>query len=256
LPGMADHALCFVVGRTAVFERQVRGQWIRQVYRAGEGGIVPAGASVSCRLIGSAVIAHLYMNAGWFDAAAVAELGIDSERVRVLARPWLPDAFLWMFIAGLLRRTRVGPPLEGMITDAAALGLACYLIRAHSSASGRFQAAQSNRGRGQVSDFIDDEVAAEFGVGDFAQAIGVAQRELMACFTEADAQRLHTHMQHWRIGWARTLLQDSAMSPDAIACGLGFRSAGLLDIASQFALGCTAAELRELSPGGAARTNP
>jgi AraC-like DNA-binding protein len=200
--------------------------------------------------------AHLHMNAAWFDAAAVAEFGIDSERVRLLEQPWLQDSFLWMFVAGLLRRTRVGPPAEGMIMDAAALGLACYLIRVHSSASDRFRLAQSTQGRGQVADFIDDEVATEFGLGGFAQAIGVARRELMACFTEADAERLRTHTGHWRIRWARTLLQGSAIPLNAIARVLGFRTRASLDIASQFAFGCTAAELRELSGGGAVRESP
>jgi hypothetical protein len=256
LPAMAEHAMCFVVGRSAVFERREHGHWVRRVYRAGEGAIVPAGAAVSSRLIGSAVTVHLYMNAAWFDAAAVAEFGIDSKRVRVLARPWLRDGFLWMFIAGLLRRMRIGPHLEGMIMDAAALGLACYLIRAHSSASDYFKEPQSNRGRGQVSDFFDDEVAAEFGIGDFAQAIDLAQRELISCFIEGDAERLRTHLGHWRLRWAQALLQGSAMSPDAIARGLDFRSRASLDIASQFAFGCTADELRELSAGDAARKNP
>jgi AraC-like DNA-binding protein len=256
LPGLVEHTMCFVVGRTAVFEKEDRGHRVRRVYRAGEGGIVPAGASVSFRLIGSAITTHLYMNAAWFDAAAAAELGIDSKRVRLLARSWLEDSFLWMFAAGLLRRTRVGPPLEGMICDAAALGLACYLIRAHSSASDRFRPAQSTQGRGQVADFIDDEVASEFGLGEFAQAIGVARRELLACFTDADAERLRTHTRHWRIHWARTLLLGSAIPLNAIAHVLGFKTRASLDVASQFAFGCTAAELREVSAGGAAREIP
>jgi AraC-like DNA-binding protein len=256
LPGLVEHTMCFVVGRTAVFEKRDRGQWVRRVYRAGEGGIVPAGVSVSSRLIGSAMATHLYMNAAWFDAAAAAELGVDSRRVRLLGRSWLQDSFLWMFVAGLLRRTRAGPPLEGMISDAAALGLACYLIRAHSSASDRFRPAQLTQGRGQVADFIDEEVATEFGLGEFAQAIGVARRELLGCFTDADPERLRTHTGHWRIHWARTLLQGSAIPVNAIAHVLGFRTRASLDIASQFAFGCTAAELREVSTGGAVRDSP
>jgi AraC-like DNA-binding protein len=251
LPAMAEHTMCFVVGRAAVFEQRDGARWVRRTYRAGEGRIVPAGVSVSARVIGSAVTAHLHMRAAWFDGAAVDEFGIDSKPVRILARPWLQDAFLWLFAAGLLRRTRVDPALDGMIMDAAALGLACYLIRVHSSASDRCRPELSERGRGVVADFIDDEVAAELGLDELAQAIGVAPRALLACFVEADVESLRAHMGHWRIRRALHLLRGSAIPLDAIARDLGFSSRAALDIASQFAVGCTAVELRGFSANGA-----
>jgi AraC-like DNA-binding protein len=256
LPGLAEHAMCFVLGRAAVFELRDGARWVRRTYRAGEGRIVPAGASVSSRLVGSAVTVHLYMNAPWFDDAAVAEFGIDSKPISLLARPWLQDAFLWLLAAGLLRRTRVGPALDGMILDAAALGLACHLSRVHSSASERYGLAQSNPGRGLVADFIDEEVAAELGLGEFAQAIGVARRELMACFADADAERLRTHVAQWRIRRAQVLVQGSALPLNTIARDLGFGSRAALDIASQFVAGCTAAELRDPTLDDAGREHP
>src|SRR5580700_8254869 len=195
LPGASEHTVCFVVGRPALIEYCHGGKSVRETYQPREGWLIPAGVPTSFRLIGEAVIAYLGLSGAWFAEAAAAEFGLEAERLTLLERPRLRDAFLWMLVAGLLRRNRILPALDALVRDAVALGLACYLIRAHSSVAEGLTRTISGEDRALVSDFLDDVVALELGLGELAQVIGVAEGELMACFSDGDAERLRIHMK-------------------------------------------------------------
>jgi hypothetical protein len=90
------------------------------------------------------------------------------------------------------------PPLDPLVRDTVALGLACYLIREHSSAAEPLTNTTAKRDRALVSDFIDGNVAGELGLPELAQDIGVAAGELIACFSDGDAPRprMHTERAH------------------------------------------------------------
>jgi len=250
LPGITELTLCFAVGRPAVLEHRIHGRWLRRTYRPGEAWIIPAGAPVSSRVVGSALIAHLYLSDKWFDDAAAEEFGPAARRVCLTERPRVRDAFLWVLAAGLLRRIRVGQALDRMVLDALALGLACHLVRAHSSVEAtrvHANSAHRERDRPLVSDFIDEIVVGEVGLDEFADAIGVAKHEMTACFVDGDAERLRAHIENRKIRRARACLQASRNPLRHVARDLGFKSPAALDTALYFACGCTAAEFRELA---------
>lgn len=250
LPAITELTLCFAVGRPAVLEHRIHGRWVRRTYWPGEGWIIPAGAPVSSRMVGSALIAHLYLSDKWSGEAAAEEFGPAAHRVCLTERPRVRDAFLWVLAAGLLRRIRIGPAVDRMVLDALALALACHLVRAHSSVEATgLHASGSNRERDRplVSDFIDEMVVDEVGLDEFADAIGVAKHEMMACFVEGDAERLRAYIENPQIRRARAYLQASRNPLKHVARDLGFKSPAALDTALFFACGCTAAEFRELA---------
>src|ERR1700740_1961205 len=135
IPGRAEHTVFFVVGRPAVFEYLDGGRGVRETYQPREGRLIPAGVPTSFRLVGAAVIAYLRLSAAWFAEAAAAGFGLQADRVSLMEGRRLQDAFLWVLVEGLLRRKRIVPALDPLVREAVALGLACYLIREHSSAA-------------------------------------------------------------------------------------------------------------------------
>jgi hypothetical protein len=222
VPGAAEHTVSFVVGRPAVLEYPDRGRIVRATYQPREGWLIPAGIPASFTVVGGAVIACLRLSATWLAEAAAAEFNLEADRITVLQRLRLRDAFLWVLVAGLLRRNRSLPVLDRLVRDALALGLASYLLREHSSAAAALCRTRGHDGRALASDFLDDVVAWELGLGEFAQNIGVAAGELMACFSDADAERLRMHVERAR----RLRLVTPAGD----------------DVVSYFVFGCPAAE--------------
>jgi hypothetical protein len=247
--GSAEHTVSFVVGRPAVLEYHDGGRIVRATYQPREGWLIPAGIPASFTVVGGAVIACLSLSATWLADAAAAEFNLDADRITVLQRLRLRDAFLWVLVAGLLRRNRSLPVLDRLVRDALALGLACYLIREHSSAAAALSRTSGHDGRALVSDFLDDVVARELGMAELAPIVGVAAGELMACFADADAQRLRMHVER-----ARLQLRGAPIpGPDAFRPQIpqlrsqGGRRLRLVtptgdDVASYFVFGCPAAE--------------
>jgi hypothetical protein len=199
VPRTTQHTVSFVVGRPAVLEYHAGGRIVRATYQPREGWLIPAGIPASFTVVGDAVIACLRLSATWLAEAAAAEFNLDANRITVLQRLRLRDAFLWVLVAGLLRRNRSVPVLDRLVCEALALGLACYLIREHSSATAALSRTTGHDDRALVSDFLDDVVAWELGLGELAQVIGVAAGELMACFSDADAERLRIHVESARL---------------------------------------------------------
>jgi len=249
IPGHAEHTVSFVVGRPAVFEYLDGGRRVRETYQPREGRLIPAGVPTSFRLVGAAVIAYLRLSAAWFAKAAAAGFGLQADRVSLMERRRLRDTFLWVLVAGLLRRNRIVPALDPLVREAVALGLACYLIREHSSAAEVLARAAGKRDQALVSDFLDDVVAWELGLGELAQVIGVAAGELMACFSDGDAEglrnhieRLCIHMQSAHAAGSGTGLADSP-PPRPVGRGGGqlhLLSSSGFDVASDFVFGCAA----------------
>lgn len=244
LAGTAEHTVSFVVGRPAVLEYHDGGRIVRATYQPREGWLIPAGIPASFTLVGGGAIACLRLSATWLAEAAAAEFNLDADRITVLQRLRLRDAFLWVLVAGLLRRNRSLPVLDRLVQDALALGLACYLIREHSSAAA-LSRRTGHHGRVLVSDFLDDVVAWELGLSELAQIIGVAAGELMACFSDADAEHLRIHVE-----CARLQLRGAAIcGSDALLRqprGQRGRRLRLLtpdaDVVSYFVFGCPAAQ--------------
>src|SRR5260370_28061269 len=61
LPAISEHAICVVVGRTSEFSIDDGHRRKRRIYQPGERSLIPARTAVSCRVIGSAAAAHLYL---------------------------------------------------------------------------------------------------------------------------------------------------------------------------------------------------
>jgi hypothetical protein len=246
VPGNADHRLYFVVGRPAVFELRDCGKTVRETYQPGEGRIVPTGVPVSFRLVGASITAHLCLNAAWFAEAAAAEFGFHADHICVMERRRLRDAFLWVLVAGLLRRSHILPPLDPLVRDAVALGLACYLIREHSSAAEPLANTTAKRERALVSDFIDDIVAGELGLPELARDIGVAEGELIACFSDGDAPRLRMHLERAHARRAAGLVPSVAKPEQRAGGRLRLISALDFDITPFPVFGCVPDEHKQL----------
>ena len=249
MPGAPEHTVSFVVGRPAVVEYCDGRKSVRESYQPREGWLIPAGVRTSFRLVGAAVIACLGLSSPWFAEAAASEFGLEADRIALLERPRLRDTFLWMVVAGLLRRNRILPALDPLVRDALALGLACYLIRGHSSVAEGLGRTVGRDDRALVSDFLDDVVASELGLGQLAQVIGVAEGELMACFSDADTERLRIHMQRVHVAACRTPRPGSdafrPQPPRRLSRTVGalrLMSPARDDVASYFVFGCPAAE--------------
>jgi hypothetical protein len=256
IPGRAEHTVFFVVGRPAVFEYLDGGRSVRETYQPREGRLIPAGVATSFRLVGAAVIAYLRLSAAWFAEAAAAGFGLRADRISLMERRRLQDTFLWVLVAGLLRRNRIVPALDPLVREAVALGLACYLIREYSSAADALARPAGKRDQALVSDFLDDVVAWELGLGELAQVIGVAEGELMACFSDGDAERLRNHIERLRIhaqsahaaGSGASLAASPPPQPVGRAGGqLQLVSSSGFDVASDFVFGCAAPEASPFS---------
>jgi AraC family transcriptional regulator len=141
----------------------------------------------------------------------------------------------------LLRRTQGGPPFERIMLDSAALGLACHLLRAHSTVAHH---SSIRVGALSTNDFIDDAIAMELGLGDLARATGMRVLDLARSFASADCEKLHGYLNGRRVQNARRLLRQSRMTTDEIAHTAGFKNVAALDLALYFAVGCCAAEYR------------
>jgi hypothetical protein len=255
LSGSAEHTVSFVVGRTVVVEYRDGGRRVRETYQPREGWLIPAGVPMSFALVGGGVIAYLRLSAAWFAEAAAEEFGLQADRITLRERPRLQDSFLWVLVAGLLRRNRILPALDPLVRDALALGLACYLIRVHSSTAVALARTTGRDDRALVSDFLDDVVGWELGLGELAQVIGVAAGELMACFSDADAERLQIHVERARVHVHGAHIPGSDASPPEFAQPLSHAGGRLRlvsptggDVASYFVFGCPAAECRPFLP--------
>jgi AraC-like DNA-binding protein len=128
------------------------------------------------------------------------------------------------FGAGLLRRMQSGPPIERLMLDDAALGVACHLLRAHSTLACLAGAWTLSAERLRVNDFIDDTIAVEFGLGDLPRANGMPWLDLVRSFASADTGELHGYLNGRRIERARRLLRQSRMTTDEIAHAAGFKN--------------------------------
>jgi AraC family transcriptional regulator len=246
LPSISDHAIMLLIGRPAYIERRIHDQYRGGIYLPGAGGILPAGATGAWRWIGAPVVVRVYLSAAWLDGI-LCEENLGPQDVKVLERSRCYDPFLWMFSTGLLRRMRLGPPIERIMLDSAALGLGCHLLHAHSTLTDdRFVGGRtlSTKERLRVSDFIDDAIAAEFGLGDLARAIGMRRLDLVKSFASANRGKLHGYLNGHRIEQARRLLRESRMTTGEIARAVGFKNVAALDLALYFSLGCSATEYR------------
>jgi hypothetical protein len=130
LPSIPDHAIMLLMGRPAYLECRAHDH--RSTSLPGACGILPGGATGAWRWIGAPTVLHLYLSAAWVDGI-LCEEGLDPQYVKVVERSGCYDAFLWTFGAGLLRRMQSGPPIERLMLDGTALGVACHLLRAHST---------------------------------------------------------------------------------------------------------------------------
>src|ERR1700674_112717 len=121
LPSIPDHAIMLLMGRPAHIERRIHDQYRGGIYLPGAGEILPAGATGAWRWIGAPVVMHVYLSAAWLEGI-LCEQNLDPQHVKVLERARCYDPFLWMLGTGLLRRLQLGPPIERIMLDSAALG--------------------------------------------------------------------------------------------------------------------------------------
>jgi len=246
LPAISEHAICLVVGRTAEFAIDDGHRWKLRIYQPGEGSLIPAGTAVSFRVIGSAAVAHLYLNGEWFDKVVTAGLGFEPGYIRLSGSTRLRDPFLWIFMSALLRRLRSGPRIDRMLLDSATLALACHLLREYAlrdKFSKALTDAWEDAARG---DFIDELVGIELGLHELAESIGRPAQNLLRDFARADAARLRKWLQHSRIRHVRALLTNSTAQLEEVALAAGIATPEALDVISYFAAGYPAAELRDL----------
>jgi len=246
LPAISEHAICMVVGRAAEFAIDDGHRRRRCIYRPGEGCLIPAGTAVSFRVIGSAAVAYLYLSGECFDKVVVG-LGFEPGYIRLAGSTRLRDPFLWIFVSALLRRLRVGPRLDRVILDSAALGLACHLLREYAlrdKFSNALPYAWEDAAR--VGDFIDELIGVELGLHELADSIGLPARNLLRDFASADARCLHQWLGHARIRRVHALLTDSTVRLEEVALAAGITTPEAMDVISYFAAGYPAAELRDL----------
>ena len=245
LPAISAHAICVVVGRAAEFSINDGHRWKRRVYQPGEGSLIPAGNAVSFRVIGSAAVAHLYLSRAWFDDVLTAGLGFEPG-FQLSGSTRLSDPFLWIFTSALLRRLRVGPRLDRLVLDSAALGLACHLLREYAPQDKFSKALHAWEDAARVGDFIDELIGVELGLHELAESIGQPARNLLRDFARADASCLRLWLQHSRIRRVHALLTTSAARLEEVALAEGIATPEDLDVISYFAAGYPAAELRDL----------
>lgn len=245
LPAISAHAICVVVGRAAEFSINDGHRWKRRVYQPGEGSLIPAGNAVSFRVIGSAAVAHLYLSRAWFDDVLTAGLGFEPG-FQLSGSTRLSDPFLWIFTSALLRRLRVGPRLDRLVLDSAALGLACHLLREYAPQGKFSKALHAWEDAARVGDFIDELIGVELGLHELAESIGQPARNLLRDFASADASCLRLWLQHSRIRRVHALLTTSAARLEEVALAEGIATPEDLDVISYFAAGYPAAELRDL----------
>jgi AraC-like DNA-binding protein len=245
LPAISEHAICLVVGRTAEFAIDDGHRWKRRIYQPGEGSLIPAGTAVSFRVIGSAAVAHLYLSRAWIDDVLTAGLGFEPG-FQLSGSTRLSDPFLWIFTSALLRRLRVGPRLDRLVLDSAALGLACHLLREYAPQDKFSKALHAWEDAARVGDFIDELIGVELGLHELAESIGQPARNLLRDFASADASCLRLWLQHSRIRRVHALLTTSAARLEEVALAEGIATPEDLDVISYFAAGYPAAELRDL----------
>jgi AraC-like DNA-binding protein len=245
LPAISAHAICVVLGRTSEFSINDGHRWKRRIYQPGEGSLIPAGNAVSFRVIGSAAVAHLYLSRAWIDDVLTAGLGFEPG-FQLAGSTRLSDPFLWIFMSALLRRLRMGPRLDRLVLDSAALGLACHLLREYAPQDKFSKALHAWEDAARVADFIDESIGVELGLHELAESIGQPARNLLRDFASADASCLRLWLQHSRIRRVHALLTTSAARLEEVALAEGVATPEALDVISYFAAGYPAAELRDL----------
>jgi hypothetical protein len=247
LPAISEHAICLVVGRTAEFAIDDGHRWKRRIYQPGEGSLIPAGTAVSFRVIGSAAAAHLYLSGEWFDNVVTAGLGFEPGCIRLSGSTRLRDPFLWIFMSALLRRLRLGPRLDRVVLDSAALGLACHLLREYAWQD-KFSKVlpYAWEDAACAGDFIDELVGLELRLHEVAESIGRPAQSLLRDFASAGAARLRKWLQDSRIRLVHALLTNSTVRLEGVALAAGIATPEALDVISYFAAGYPAAELRDL----------
>jgi AraC family transcriptional regulator len=247
LPPMSEHAIMLLMRHPTHVGRWFNGRYAQGICAPRAGALLPAGKAAAFHWAGTPIVMLVSVNAAWVDDILRSELELDPARVDIVERSRWYDPFLWTFGAGLLHRARLGLSIDRLLLDSAALGLICHLLRCNSTPT----EDPTPRSRMlspsqllQVSDFIDDKMASDFGLDDLARATSARRVDLARSFASANGLRLHEYIAGRRIERARALLSNSRMAPDEIAQAVGFKDLAALDIALYFAVGCSAAEYR------------
>ena len=208
LPSMSEHAIMLLMGHPTRVGRRLNGRYVEGICAPRAGALLPAGKATAFDWAGTPIVMLTYLKAAWVDDVLRSDLELDPARIDIVERSRWYDPFLWTFGAGLLHRARLGLSIDRLLLDSAALGLICHLLRCHSTLTEdpvpqlrRLSLSQLL----QVSDFIDDIIASDFGLDDLARAICVRRVDLARSFASANGIRLHEYIAGRRIERARTL---------------------------------------------------
>lgn len=200
---------------------------------AGPGGVcvIPRDAPSAWRWIGSAEVAHVYLETALM-TSLVAEIGRTDPATVTLRHTFnRPDPLVEQITLALLAAARDGGPSGRLYAETLGRALALHLLRTQSSLAAPREPAGRGLTRqqlGRAIDFVHATLDGPLGLDEMAAAAGLSPWYFARQFKSSTGQTPYQYVLGCRVERGRELLQHGTLTVAEVAQRVGFAEQGQL----------------------------
>jgi AraC family transcriptional regulator len=231
--------------------RRFENGWTEKKIEPGSIGIVGANHSAECELVDEAEISHIFLSNELMASTAALACEQDYKRLEVPGGIGVMDPevrVLGEMLAGELHSPGGG---SSLLVDSIASALSVHLIRDYYrnvkirnpvSSDWRLTAIQ----RAHMLDFIEANIACDFGLQQMATAVGMSATHLCRCFKNTFGDSPHQFVLKQRVRLAIEKIRGTNLPFSEIALIAGFCDQAHLTRTIKNATGQTPRSLRKV----------
>lgn len=243
--------LVYILSGKARVRRTGDGQTQEGLAHPGTSWLVPAGTHETLlELDGATECLHIFLPATLLDRSALADYGMDPDRIQLAYAGGFADptlARIGTALHGLLGYAT--PPIDRIFADGMRTALAAHLIGNYTVDRWRPSTRASSfdtRRLKRVLDFIEARLADDISLDDLAAEACLSSFHFLRLFRDATGLSPHRYVTSRRIQAAQTMLARHHASLMQIAFDTGFSSQASFTRAFRKWTGLTPGRYREL----------
>jgi AraC family transcriptional regulator len=229
-PALNDNILCMHLGGPKRVRRWQNGQVTAHDVEPGALTIMPAHQVNRWLTTGPIDFAHLTLTDALIEQVLTEEFGDASATSELSDKVGIRDPYLEALFRNLLLAIQSRSDGGRLYRDSLLVVLATTLINHHSSLrAGDKGSAQTPKGGlagwrlRRVTDYMAADLSADVGLVELTMLTGLSRAQFFRAFRQSTGLSPHLYRSMLRLDQARTLLDETSFSVEAVATAVGLR---------------------------------